>query len=326
MNDSGIKKEDSRYFRLNTSFFANLSFLAFSVVFGFILIQESETYVVLIFLIFAIACSTHSFSQIRKQRRQSLKYQNSASVADQEVKTSHHRVRKSEVARDYFTREVVHELRSPMQTILMAADMVEIVSLNGADLSKLNYSVQKIRDSVDMVNRQLQDLHEFTSGRDPQISIIKSSVNLVDFVERTLAGFASEANRKGLRFTAEIDPSCNLLTINTDALRLQQVFINLLDNAIKYTPQGSIDVAVSVTHETLHIQVTDTGIGILEDDREKILTPFERGSNVQDSMLGSGMGLAIVSRIVQKLNGHLTFQKTEKGGTLVKVDLPFGHA
>jgi len=114
----------------------------------------------------------------------------------------------------------------------------------------------------------------------------------------------------------------NTMTIYEDDALLHQICLNIISNAVKYSPdQSIITIETRMTPDTWTFSVRDRGIGIPTADQEKLFTLFHRGSNV-DNIAGTGLGLVIVQQAVERLNGHIHFESTEGEGTTFTVILP----
>jgi len=142
-------------------------------------------------------------------------------------------------------------------------------------------------------------------------------------IQRVLEVFADRAAKKNITLTRQLDPGLPLLWGDID--RLQQLFINLVDNAIKYTPAGG-RVQLTALHTGsghVTISVSDTGPGIPEKDLPRLTERFYRVDKARSRDLGgTGLGLAIVKHITQAHRGDLRFESTLKRGTTVHVRLP----
>ncbi len=297
----------------------NVAALVVAGTFSVLFLVKGEVVLAILFAGFVMAYVSYAHIQQRKNKEHFLQLQ---SQAHSDVQRSRGEVRRSELSRDYFTREVVHELRTPMQSILMATDLVEMVSDTCKEPEDLKFAVKKIRDSIDVIQMQLRDLHEFTKGRDPRIQIHVTKFPLSDLIERTGTVFKAQAQKKGLEYELSVAPGSEGIIVTSDLQRLQQLVINLVDNAVKYTPAGKVSVAFSANDEKLCVKVQDSGIGIPELDLSNITKPFERGSNVEETIPGSGLGLAIVHRIVKSLDGELDIQSKVGSGTVSKICVP----
>jgi signal transduction histidine kinase len=116
------------------------------------------------------------------------------------------------------------------------------------------------------------------------------------------------------------------LTLWADQSRLAQVLDNLLSNAIKFTPEGGkVVVGVSSSNQTAHLEVSDTGVGIPEDEAERLFQRFFRASTAKD-ISGTGLGLSIVKSIVEAHGGTISVNSRVAVGTTVAVDLPLETA
>jgi signal transduction histidine kinase len=143
---------------------------------------------------------------------------------------------------------------------------------------------------------------------------------LAAYTERT---FRLEAERKRLLLTVQIEP--DLPKVDSGVDLLERVRENLVANAIKYTPEGgAVEVKISrADTDSIRIEVRDTGIGIPEDEQDKLFQEFFRASNAKRlTTTGTGLGLALVKQTVERHNGELTLTSTEGEGTRVTIKLP----
>lgn len=134
-------------------------------------------------------------------------------------------------------------------------------------------------------------------------------------------GIARQIDDRHHRFHLEIETP--VPTIRADRDFLEHIFLNLLTNALKYSPENTtITIAVSSDESAWHFSVRDEGIGIPEEDIKDLFEPFQRASNV-GSVKGTGLGLAIVKQYIELHGGTIEVQSTEGKGTTVTVQLPF---
>lgn len=225
-------------------------------------------------------------------------------------------------AREYFTREVTHELKTPLQLILISSDLLDHVIQNphepDAKEDALD-SIKRIRESVEQIQRQLEDLKGFTG--DGGLSLLVSEFKVQDLVKKSSDSFKNTAKKKNLEFSVEVDEQTAKAEICSDLLRLQQIISNLIHNSIKYTENGFVKVAFKIKNGNVHVIVTDTGVGIPSDELNLVREPFIRGSNVS-SISGSGIGLAIVTKLLNKLGGKLILAPNPSGGTVAEAIFP----
>jgi two-component system phosphate regulon sensor histidine kinase PhoR len=171
----------------------------------------------------------------------------------------------------------------------------------------------------------LLTLSDLESGK---VHLSQQLLDAGNLIQRVLEVFWDQAARKKIKLKQEVAPGLPKLAGDLD--RLQQLFINLVDNAIKYTPLEGV-VSLTVTQTPVHngsaphieIAVRDTGPGIPEKDLPRITERFYRVDKARSRDLGgTGLGLAIVKHIVQAHKGELSIESTLKKGTTVRVRLP----
>jgi len=175
---------------------------------------------------------------------------------------------------------------------------------------------------TDRLGRLLNDLTDLSNIELGRVSLRLGPVSLGDVVDSTFALVQSRADAGRVALAAEIDPPG--LSVHADHDRLAQILINLVDNAVKYTPEGG---AVSVTARSIgegavEIAVADTGIGIPLADLPRITERFYRVDKARSRELGgTGLGLAIVKHLVLAHGGELRIESVEQRGTTVRFTL-----
>jgi len=155
------------------------------------------------------------------------------------------------------------------------------------------------------------------SGR---FQLDRSSVDLGGLATDRLESIRPAAEKK--RVALRLDISDGLPQLWADRSRLAQVVDNLLSNAVKFTPEGGdVFLTVAASGDAARLEVTDTGVGIPEDDANRLFERFFRASTAQD-IQGTGLGLSIAKTIVEAHGGTISFQSSEGVGTTFTVDLP----
>ena len=212
-----------------------------------------------------------------------------------------------------------HDLRTPLASILGAASSLISYegSLNAADRLDLT---QTIQDEAERLNRFVQNLLDMTrlgSGK------LKPRTDWVDF--RDIVGSAVERAAKPLRrrkVRMEIDPALPLLRL--DAMLMEQVIFNLIDNACKYSPPGTpVTVWTALRSGHAVVEVCDQGPGIPAEDRERVFDMFYRVEEGDSRAAGTGLGLAICRGIVEAHGGRIAAQPGLNGaGTCIVIRLP----
>ncbi len=222
--------------------------------------------------------------------------------------------KKVETIKKDFVANVSHELRTPLASIKGYLETL----LDGGmdDKETLKEFLRVIDRHADRMARLIDDLLTLSRLESHQMPIVASALDLRELVLSTAKGFEKQARDKGIALSAGIPEGLPKALGDRD--RLEQVVVNLLDNAIKYTPSGgSVDVKARSAGAEVIVEITDTGIGIPPNDISRIFERFYRVDKARSRELGgTGLGLAIVKHIIQGHNGKLTVQSTPgKGST-----------
>jgi signal transduction histidine kinase/CheY-like chemotaxis protein len=224
-------------------------------------------------------------------------------------------------AKDVFLANMSHELRTPLnaingfsQILMMRPDTPERIK---AYVEKINIAGNNL---LNLVNTIL-DFAKLEAGKmrfNPTLSNVQMIIKEVEILTRPLA------SQKDIQLDLKVDQS---MTLVVDPMLLKQVLLNLISNAIKFTPKGgkvSLGVQYEKDTKSYHFSVCDTGIGISKEDQLKLFQPFVQIENVyQKSEAGSGLGLMICKKIVEELHrGHIWVESEAGKGSCFHVTIP----
>jgi two-component system phosphate regulon sensor histidine kinase PhoR len=239
-------------------------------------------------------------------------------------------LRRLENIRKDFVANVSHELRTPLTSI---KGYVEALLDGGKDDPETSRRfLDIILKQSDRLNLILEDLLQLSKIESGQVLFKREPLHFSSVIERTVAMLKPLADKKGHRLTSWVAPDLPLIT--GDEERLVQVLTNLIDNAIKYTPEhGTVTVAAhrataepapaGSTVEQVELTVTDTGIGIPEQARPRVFERFYRVDKARSRELGgTGLGLAIVKHIVEGHGGQVWVEANVPTGSRFVVRLP----
>lgn len=219
-----------------------------------------------------------------------------------------------EAVKKDFVANVSHELRTPLASIKGYA---ETLLGGGTDDKKALREFLKIIDKhATRMSLLIDDLLTLSRLESHQSSLLLERVDINELVRSATEGLKKQAKDKGI--TLEMDLRKGLPHAVGDRKSLEQVMVNLLDNAIKYTQQGGrVGVSVSARSREIRVDVRDTGIGIPKADIPRIFERFYRVDKARSREVGgTGLGLAIVKHIIQGLNGRVWVQSEQgKGST-----------
>ncbi len=213
-----------------------------------------------------------------------------------------------------------HEIRSPLHTILGVAELLaaspDLSSENRSHVDTITSESEALRAMIDDV----LDVAKLSAGQMELSNEVFSPATVVDEVGR---GFGLDCAKKGLEFAIRVDAGIPS-RVKGDSLRVRQILVNLVSNAVRYTESGFVRLeAIQNPDGSIRFRVTDSGPGIAQEARATIFEPFARAS--KDQSVGCGLGLAITKRLVELMDGSLGFE-TGDGGTAFWCDLVFGHA
>ncbi len=226
-------------------------------------------------------------------------------------------LRRLEAIRRDFVANVSHELRTPMASIRAMAETLRDGALNDAEVA--NRFLSTIVAESERLTRISEDLLTLSDAesRPPE----KSVFSLTQLVEQTVKRFDAQATRAGLKMHLECFDD---VIVCGSKDQLEQVTLNLIDNAIKYTPRdGSVTVTVRRSGESAVLTVADTGIGILAEHLPRIFERFYRVDKARSRQSGgTGLGLSIVKNIVEAHGGAVTAASEFNRGSAFTVTLP----
>lgn len=220
-----------------------------------------------------------------------------------------------------FIGNVAHELRTPLAII---KTNIEVALLEGKLNPKLRNTLIDNVDELDRTSDIINNLLSLNTLLNPE-RVEFSNINLGTVVEAAIAKLSALSKQKKITISVT---NAEFLIVWGNSVALEQVAINLIKNAITYTPSGgSIDVVVAPNYRGyIELRVRDSGVGIAREDLFHVFEPFYRADRSRSRASGgSGLGLTIVSELVKLHRGKITIQSTEKHGTTALVSLPCGH-
>ena len=231
--------------------------------------------------------------------------------------------------RDETLAAISHDLRTPLTSIRALAQLLQRRITRGQEIApdELADRLGRIEEQTVLMSRMIDDLLDVArleAGR--PLELRREPCDLVALARRTVADVQRTTDRHHLRVQADTPE----IVGNLDAARLERVLLNLLTNAVKYSPDGG-EVAVTVrpageaAGEMAILQVQDNGIGIPATDLPRVFERFYRASNVGGRSRGTGLGLSAVQQIVEQHGGSITAESEPGVGTTITVRLPLGE-
>ncbi len=235
-----------------------------------------------------------------------------------ELKAAHETMRSVNAAKSLFVATMSHEIRTPLTGIL---GFLDLLLDEPAPEVRQDYATT-VRRSVDLLMNVLNDALDLSKIESGKLTVERASCNparkLVD-MERL---FAPRARDKGLEFRV-LTQTPIPTTFVSDPLRIRQVLSNLLTNAIKFTPQGEVTLAASWEDGVLAFEVSDSGIGMTQEQQASVFTPFSQAEHdTWKRFGGTGLGLSISRKLAELLGGSLTVRSSLGMGSTFRFELP----
>ncbi|MFZ4724213.1 MAG: PAS domain S-box protein, partial [Paludibacter sp.] len=242
--------------------------------------------------------------------------------AEEEMRKAQLEAEKANMAKSEFLSRMSHELRTPMNSILGFAQLLEMGDLNTGQKRGVNHIMNSGKHLLDLIN-QVLDISRIEAGR-LLISIEPVRLNAV-FEE--MMDIINPLAIKNVIDVKLVYSSINQLYVSADRQSFKQILLNLLNNAIKYNKEGgSVEIKTElITNKNtsfIRISITDTGVGIKQEDISKIFIPFERISAYNTQIEGTGLGLSVVKKLVEVMNGSCGVDSEIGNGSTFWFELP----
>ena len=250
-----------------------------------------------------------------------LNAQDQSRRAVQEARAAREQAESTTLAKSRFLANMSHELRSPLNAVIGAAQLLKAEGADADIQSQLVDAIQRSGKNLLGLIENILDISRIEAG---EMHLALADFHLPDCVDTALATAALAARAKGLSLACIVDPGVPPWR-HGDALRLRQILLNLLGNAVKFTPSGDVVLRVTRGRQEgdVHISVTDTGVGIPAESLPYIFEPFRQADDASSRRFGgSGLGLSIVHQLVVAMGGRIEVQSQATLGTSFEVDLP----
>lgn len=241
-----------------------------------------------------------------------------------ELKEEKEKAEKASKAKTIFLANMSHEIRTPMNGIV---GNIELLKFSNITKEQAMY-VRNIDISVSNLLNIINDILDVAKIEEGKYEIEYEAGNVKQMFNEIYEEFKAGVISKGIEFKLYIDNSIPDL-LKTDILKLRQVILNLINNAVKFTEKGYIFMALECVKKnnkkiTLNIVVEDTGVGISKDKIDEIFEPFVQGDmSYTKKYKGTGLGLAISKKIVELMNGKIILNTKENEGSRFEVEIEF---
>jgi two-component system phosphate regulon sensor histidine kinase PhoR len=231
-------------------------------------------------------------------------------------------LRRLERMRQDFVANASHELKTPLASIKAYTETLLDWALNDDSVNRR--FLERIEEQVDRLNQLILDLLSLARLESSQEFFEHGPLRIVPILESCLEGHRGRAGAKNLILTLDIANLDDNTFVLADEEAARQIFDNLIDNAIKYTPEGGkVRVACSLAPDAVSVEVADTGIGIPRDELPRIFERFYRVDKARSRELGgTGLGLSIVKHLISSVGGQISVTSRPGSGSRFTVRIP----
>jgi PAS domain S-box-containing protein len=253
-------------------------------------------------------------------RQLNLELEQRITARTEELAAAMIRAQESDRLKSAFLATMSHELRTPLNSIIGFTGVI-LRGLAGPLNEEQNKQLSMIQDSAYHLLALINDVLDISKIEAGQLEIFKRPFEMRQAVESVLRIVQPLADKKNLQLVTSIGASVK--TINNDRRRVEQVLINLINNAIKFTEHGEVSIKCQIRAGWLETSVSDSGIGIKPEDLDRLFKPFQQiDTGLARAHEGTGLGLAICKRLVTLMGGEITVESQWGIGSTFKFTLP----
>ncbi len=233
-------------------------------------------------------------------------------------KQHNEKLREEAEVKTLFINMLAHELRNPLTAVVVSSDILQ--EMDDVDEEIRTKLVKNINTSAKLMTNRLDELLDLARYSKGTFELKRRTVDAHGFLREVVERFEPNLDKRSQKLIVDISPDLN--TLNVDTSRLEQVIVNLLSNASKYSPEKStITLRAGLKDNGFYCEIVDQGIGISSDDQSKLFQPYYR-SNRNKNVSGIGLGLAISNKIVEAHGGKISLASTAGKGSTFSVLIP----
>jgi PAS domain S-box-containing protein len=266
-------------------------------------------------------------SEIERQRylEQLQRYTDEIASKGEDLKVARDEALQASRLKSEFLATMSHEIRTPLNAVVGMSELLLDTPLNN---EQKEYS-QIVRDSAQVLLALINDILDFSKIEADKVTLETIAFEPCDSIEGAVEILSSRAHQKNLSLMVYVDPKIPKMVMG-DPIRFRQILMNLVSNAVKFTEKGGIIVQAEKQEETdetvdVIVQVSDTGIGLTDEARERLFTPFTQADGSTTRKYGgTGLGLAISKRLVEMMGGKIWAESESGKGSIFRFTARFG--
>lgn len=223
----------------------------------------------------------------------------------------------ADMAKDEFLSTVSHEMRTPLMSVIGLSDVLLESQLDKEQKDLTNHII----DGGNAVLRIINDVLDLSKLRNKSLELVLSSTNLQSLIEEVVGILRHSAEAKGIALKTNINLKNPI--VFCDSVRVRQVIINLVGNAIKFTNNGEVEVILHERNNLYEFTILDSGCGMNPDFIPKVFVPFEQDTEGKNIKKGTGLGMSITKKLVDLMNGTINIESQVNKGTSVNLAIRF---
>lgn len=238
----------------------------------------------------------------------------------EEIKEARDQAQRSDELKDVFLQNLSHEVRTPLNAIVGFSGLLrsEIESLNSEQLEDFTATIVQNSDQLLSIVSDILTISSIQTGLEPS-NLSKVEVN--QLIQQIHSSYKAVSEKNGIVLSAYT--SSIPLYIKTDKTKLSQIIANLVNNAIKYTSEGNIDIRYELQDESILFQISDTGIGIDKEHHNYIFERFGQVKAANQAARGTGLGLSICKSFAEIINGKIWVESQSGRGSTFFLSIPY---
>ena len=241
-------------------------------------------------------------------------------VIENELKAAKDKAEESDRLKSSFLQNMSHEVRTPLNAIVGFSELM--VKPNQAPEKLKKYS-ETISESSNKLIEIITDVIEISQIQSNLVSVNISQFDLITLIRRIEENYSVKAKEKGIELLFKSNIAQKEFPILSDRDKIEKILSHIIDNAIKFTSKGLVEVACKVENQTLIYSISDTGIGIPAEMQSIIFEPFMQvETGIQRNYGGNGLGLAIANAYAELLHGTISLESELNRGTTVTISIP----
>jgi len=243
---------------------------------------------------------------------------------EDELKLALDKANESNLLKSSFLANMSHEIRTPMNAIL---GFTELILKDDLSKEKRMQFGEIVENNSKLLLSLINDIIDISKIESGQLEIVQEEFDLNKQLQEIYRTFENQVTKKSLEFRLGIDEELKDQIVNSDSFRIQQIFTNLLTNAIKFTDKGYIEMGAVLKFPYIEFYVKDTGEGISDDEKEVIFERFmqSKKQDVKKVQKGTGLGLAISKALAMKLGGEIGVVSNKEKGVTFFFTIPHRH-